>query len=362
MIIICFAVFILYGFLILQLYVGFNQIPMFESKNQKPTTQFSIIVPFRNEARNLKNLIACLDKLNYLHVDFEVILVDDASDKLYALEENTIDIQIIKNIRKSNSPKKDAIETAIQVAKFPWIVTTDADCLVGENWLTILDQFIQFQKAEMVVGAVKYTSNRSFLQQFQSLDMASLQGVTIGSFGISKRFMCNGANFAYTKNIFNKLNGFDGNNHIASGDDVFLLQKAQLQYPEKVGYLKATEHIVTTKPVDSWKNLFFQRVRWASKTAAYKDYYPKFLGLIVFATNLLSCYLLILLFVNFQITFLILLLCKFTIDAMIIYKTNRFLQSKTNFLLLGSLCYPFFSVGVALYSIFGKYEWKGRKF
>ena len=195
MIIICFAIFILYGFLILQLYVGFNQIPMFESKNQKPTTQFSIIVPFRNEARNLKNLIACLDKLNYLHVDFEVILVDDASDKLYALEENTIDIQIIKNIRKSNSPKKDAIETAIQVAKFPWIVTTDADCLVGENWLTILDQFIQIQKAEMVVGAVKYESDRSFLHQFQSLDMASLQGVTIGSFGISKRFMCNGANY-----------------------------------------------------------------------------------------------------------------------------------------------------------------------
>jgi hypothetical protein len=53
----------------------------------------------------------------------------------------------------------------------------------------------------------------------------SLQGATIGSFGIGKGFMCNGANLAYKKSLFQELNGFQGNDTIASGDDVFLLQK-----------------------------------------------------------------------------------------------------------------------------------------
>jgi hypothetical protein len=37
---------------------------------------------------------------------------------------------------------------------------------------------------------------------FSAIDLASLQGATIGSFGIKKGFMCNGANFAYTKSFF----------------------------------------------------------------------------------------------------------------------------------------------------------------
>jgi hypothetical protein len=32
------------------------------------------------------------------------------------------------------------------------------------------------------------------------------------------------------------------------------------------------------------------------------------------------------------------------------------------YLILSSLFYPFFSVSVALYSLIGKYEWKGRRF
>jgi hypothetical protein len=38
---------------------------------------------------------------------------------------------------------------------------------------------------------------RTASHHFQQLDLASLQGATIGSFGIGKGFMCNGANLAY---------------------------------------------------------------------------------------------------------------------------------------------------------------------
>jgi hypothetical protein len=41
----------------------------------------------------------------------------------------------------------------------------------------------------MIAGAVTYDCKNSFLHHFQQLDLASLQGATIGSFGIGKGFM-----------------------------------------------------------------------------------------------------------------------------------------------------------------------------
>jgi hypothetical protein len=54
--------------------------------------------------------------------------------------------------------------------------------------------------------------------------LASLQGTTIGSFGIGKGFICNGAN--NLKSLFEKLNGFEGNDSIANGDDVFFIAES----------------------------------------------------------------------------------------------------------------------------------------
>ena len=305
-----------------------------------------------------------LSKLDYPADLFEVILVDDDSNFKFQIPDSKFQISIIDNIRVSNSPKKDAISTAMQVVKNDWIITTDADCTVNENWLSALDNYIQLHNVSMIAGAVSYHCKNSFLHHFQQLDLASLQGATIGSFGLKKGFMCNGANFAYTKSFFQKLNGFDGNDGIASGDDVFLLQKAMARFPEKVHYLKSRNHIVITKPANDWKSLFHQRVRWASKTGSYQSTFGKRLGLVVFGGNVGLWFVVYgLLFGNgnfFLMCFL--LLAKFSVDFVLINKTNGFLKNKTRFFLTSSLLYPFFSVSVALYSLFGKYEWKGRRF
>ena len=363
----------IYCLAIIVLIYGFTKVNSFEYLGFKPKTKFSIIVPFRNEAENLPKLLDSFSKLNYPMELFEVILVDDASDYRLQIancrpeQEGTgkaFQISIIDNIRVSKSPKKDAISTAIQVVKNDWVITTDADCVVSENWLLSLDNYIQLHNISMIAGAVTNNCEDSFLHHFQQLDLASLQGATIGSFGLEKGFMCNGANFAYTKSFFQELNGFDGNDGIASGDDVFLLQKAIASFPDKVHYLKSENNIVTTKPLDDWKSLFHQRVRWASKTGSYQSKFGKGLGLIVFGGNVgflfVVCGLLFGIGNFFLMVFL--LLAKFTVDFVLIKKTNSFLKNKTHFYLISSLLYPFFSVSVALYSWFGKYEWKGREF
>ncbi|MBE8725245.1 glycosyltransferase family 2 protein [Flavobacterium hungaricum] len=356
---------VVYCITIAMLVYGFKRIKNYQKSTLEPQANFTIIVPFRNEKENLPILLESLSKLNYPADLFEVILVDDASNEKFQVSGFRFQVSIIENIRVSNSPKKDAITTAMKHVKTDWVITTDADCIVPQNWLLTFDNYIQEHHVSMLAGAVTYQCKNSLLHHFQQLDLTSLQGATIGSFGLNKGFMCNGANFAYRKSLFEALNGFEGNDKIASGDDVFLLQKAIEKFPEEVHYLKAPEAIVTTKPTEDWRSLFYQRVRWAAKTSSYKSVFGKSLGLIVFFGNLsivIGFFLMAFHVLQYPI-FVLFFFSKFLIDFVLLFKTNRFLtKTKIKSLLLSSLIYPFFSSAVALYSLFGSYEWKDRSF
>ena len=362
----------IYVVFIAQLIYGFNKVKPFERTEVNPKTTFSIIVPFRNEAKNLPKLLKSISKLNYPKELFEIILVDDfstdTSERIciqWRMANGLIESTLLENLRLSNSPKKDAISRAVPILKHEWMVTTDADCIVTKNWLLTLDNFIQQNNPEMVVGAVIYKTKNNWFHHFQQLDLMSLQGTTIGSFGIGKPFMCNGANFAYTKKFFQKLGGFGGINSTASGDDVLLLQKAVTANSDKVLYLKNKEFIVKTKPENDLFVLFMQRVRWASKTTSYKNIYAKSLAVVVLLMNLS-----LVLGFGFWILGKIeiwnlssIFLIKYLVDYVLLYKSNQYLN-KGKFLLplASSLVYPVFSSAVGLYSLFGSFTWKGRYF
>ena len=373
--IIFYAILVVYCFFILQLIYGFDKIKMFVNTNDKPKTAFSIVVPFRNEAKNLPKLLQSFSKLNYPHELIEIILVDDFSTDnsericiQWRMNHDSLDTTLLENLRLTNSPKKDAIGRALPIAKHDWIVTTDADCIVDKNWLLTLDNFIQQnKKVEMIVGAVLYKTKNNWFHQFQQMDLLSLQGATIGSFGIGKPFMCNGANFAYTKKLFHELKGFGGNFEMVSGDDVFLLQKAIAKAPDKVHYLKNSASIVKTKPENDLYALFMQRVRWASKTSSYSSIYPKMLAVVVLMMNLNLVVVCISIpfheiaigIQNLAIVFLI----KYCIDFILLFKTNSYLRDGKFLLpLASSLIYPFFCSWVGLYSLFGSFTWKDRSF
>jgi len=353
-----------YALIIGLLILGFNKVKNYECDTKFPITTFSIIVPFRDEEANLPFLLASISKLNYPIELFEVILVDDASRFQFQVPHFQFSISLLKNNRVSKSPKKDAIQTAIHSAKNNWIITTDADCEVPENWLLTMDNYIQNHEVSMIAAAVNYKSGNSFLHHFQQLNLSSLQGATIGSFGINKGFMCNGANFAYTKKLFFQLHGFEGNNAIASGDDVFLLQKAIAKYPKKIQYLKSESAIVITKSLINWNAVFQQQVRWASKTVSYTSFFAKTLGILVFCTNfclVLSPFLMFFNWLQYQ-NILLCFVLKSSLDFGLLYKTNCFFKTRNRFYFLSSFCYPYFSSAIVAYALFGKYQWKGRWF
>lgn len=367
-----YLILVIYVFFIGQLCYGFSKIKTFEKTTLSPKTAFSIVVVFRNEEKNLPKLLKSLSHLNYPKELIQIIMVDDfskdQSERIYInwrIQNENIDTTLLENLRLSNSPKKDAIGRAIPIAKHDWIVTTDADCTVNKNWLQTLDDYIQNNSVEMIVGTVVYKTKNNWFHQFQQLDLMSLQGTTIGSFGLGKPFMCNGANFAYTKKLFNELDGFNGNNKMASGDDVFLLQKATKKHLNKIHYLKNSNAFVKTKPENDLYKLFMQRVRWASKTSGYNSSYAKMLAVIVLLMNLslvVGCGLSITGEFNWKIL-VVVFLVKYCIDYILLFKANTFLQKGKFFLpIASSMLYPLYASLVGIYSLFGSFSWKGRTF
>ncbi|AUC86277.1 glycosyltransferase [Polaribacter sp. ALD11] len=383
-----------YTILIISLAIGFLKMDEFKPESKIPKTSFSVIIPFRNEVKNLLGLLNSILALEYPKELVTFIFVDDASSDgstelikkfksvisnekrreilerkqvLDTISKNSeitqTDICIISNNRTSNSPKKDAISTAVAIAKNNWIVTTDADCILPQKWLSTLDAFIQKNSPKMVVAPVNYIVNNTSLEQFQLLDFMSLQGTTIGSFGINSPFLCNGANLAYKKETFLKLNGFVGNNNIASGDDIFLFEKFIEHDKKGVQFLKSKDAIVSTFPVKTIKNLIHQRVRWASKTSKFKSTKVKLIGLLVFLINI-SVILSVFLSNNILVILLPLLL-KTAIDLFLFIPTMFFYNHKKSFLkwyIFSSILYPFFSVFIVFKSLFSEYSWKGRTF
>lgn len=353
---------------------GFNKVSDFKLEDLSPKTQFSIIIPFRNESKQLPSLLKSIESLNYKKQLFEVIFVDDDSEdnsveiiKEFFKENLLNSFKIIANHRTTNSPKKDAITSAINKAKNKWIITTDADCILPKYWLDSFDEFIQKNSTKCIVAPVKYYDHKnSFLKRFQILDLLSLQGATIGGFGIDKPFLCNGANFGYEKAVFKIVNGFEGNTEIASGDDIFLLEKIAKKYPKNIHYLKCEQAIIKTLPQPNWKSLFSQRIRWAAKTSAYKNTFGKLTGLLVLLMNVLIISISLLVVIgsfNAKILFYTLFL-KLNIDFLLVYKSATFFKQKETLItfVFAFFIYPFFSTYVAFISIFKSYKWKGRTF
>lgn len=370
--IVLYLIIVVYVIFMIQLILGYDKVKTFKRTQVEPKTAFSIIVPFRNEEKNLPKLLQSFSQLNYPYKLIEIVMVDDfstdSSERFcikWRLDHEFLDTTLLENLRLSNSPKKDAIGRAVPIIKHDWIITTDADCTVPENWLLTIDNYIQNHQPEMIVGTVKYKTKNNWFHQFQQLDLLSLQGTTMGSFGIGKPFMCNGANFAYTKKLFKEIGGFEGVSKNASGDDVFLLQKATTKHLDKIHYLKNTENIVKTKPENDLFEFFMQRVRWASKTSGYQSGYAKFLAVIVLLMNvgLVGCFLLA---VVGKFDWRILLgvfSAKYLTDYWLLYKTNRYLlKGKWILPLATSIIYPFYSSLVGIYSLFGNFSWKGRRF
>ena len=358
---------VLYSILILFYRAGWLELKPFSQTDLESSIKITVLIPARNEEENIGKLLSSLEKQTYSPHLFEVIVVDDHSkDNTAAVVNGYSFVKLIKlEFDNINSYKKKAIETGIAAASGDLIVTTDADCIVPGNWLKTIASFKEKTNTVFIAAPVVVENESNLLQTFQALDFLVLQGITAAS--IQKRFhnMCNGANLAYEKKVFFEVNGFTGIDHIASGDDMLLMQKIAQRFPGKVSYLLSRDVIVTTQPAKTWKEFFSQRIRWASKATDYND--VKIFSTL-FLVYFFNCALLALFISGFWMYFLWLglvgiLILKTIIELTFIYPIAKF-YNKQNLI----KWFPFFQPIHILYTViagwlgvFGSFEWKGRR-
>lgn len=330
----------------------------------------SVIVPVRNEAETILQLLTDLDQQSYRA--FEVIIADDAStDHTSALVQTFIPtasypLQLLTLTNDfTASPKKRAIAQSIAIAKGRLIVTTDGDCRVGRNWLAALADCYAKTGARLISGPVTFTAERSVFDAVQTVEFASLIGSGACTMALKHPTMCNGANLCYEKEAFIEVGGFSGVDHLASGDDEFLMQKIAAHYPDGIRFLKSSEAIVWTKPHRTIRGFYNQRRRWASKWRAYQTYGPSLLAVFVFLSNAAPVIALLGWLGNYWSAGFTLLTIGLKILPEFVYlrQVLLFLQKRKAVVAipLTQLIYPFYVLFFGLAAQSKGYTWKGRK-
>ncbi|MDG1477866.1 MAG: glycosyltransferase [Vicingaceae bacterium] len=349
--------------------IGFNKIKAKQNDSFSNTkaVKVSVIIPFRNEQENLHSCLKSIQNQNFDSNSFEVILVNDHSiDESVKIVENFIASSNI-NIRLTSltdqTSKKEALKQGIKLAANPIIATTDADCVLPNNWLKNIQSHYS-RENDMLLGPVMFKSESGFLSAFQTLDMLAIQGVEFGALGFNQPILNNAANLSYSSDSFNKIGGFDSFD-TPSGDDIFLLEKFKSQ-DFKIKGLLSNDFIVETKSENNWFTFFNQRVRWSSKSKHYSDKLLLFFSGLILIQNiaLLFIYLGILFVENQRLSFLFLLLTKWLIDFILLFLVASFFKRKKAmfYFIPAQILYPIYVVIIWISSVLLKFEWKGRKY
>lgn len=359
--------FILYSLLIIYYWLTWRSIPVYLPSEALPNTTITVIIPARNEEENIGPLLQALQEQTYPADLFEVIVIDDHStDSTASIVHQFPSVKLIQLKEDSiNSYKKKAIETGIATATGELIVTTDADCLPLPNWLSAIVSFKEENNAAFIAAPVVFENNSSMLQIFQALDFMVLQGITGAAVYKKNLSMCNGANLAYKKKVFEEVNGFAGIDDIASGDDMLLMHKIWKLHPGDIHYLKSKEAIVSTQPMKTWKAFFNQRIRWASKARLYDDKRIVAVLLLVYLFNLSFLGLFIAGFLNSQYWLYLLIswIAKTIIELPFVYSVSAFFgkQSLVKYFFFFQPLHILYTIISGLFGQLGRYEWKGRR-
>ncbi|MFI5171858.1 MAG: glycosyltransferase [Chitinophagales bacterium] len=365
---------VLYVLLILYFFSGWAKLSEYIPASLNLTTKVSVIIPVRNEENNIVNILDDMHDQQYPDQLFEVIIIDDFSTdqtvetiRRYPMKNLRIILlkEIISGTHATKANKKTGIEKAIEQATGELIVTTDADCRIGSNWLNTIVSYYEEKKPVMIAGMVNYYPDSTFLGKFQTLDFLSLVGIAAASIHNGFYNLCNGANLAYTKEAFIAVGGFENIDHIASGDDMMLMHKMAKKFPGKIGYLKNKDSIVFTQTEKDFISFWNQRVRWTSKSVHYEDKRITIILSFVYLTNLLIIVDLIigLFYQPFLKLAMWQFLSKLVIDTIFAYSVTKFFR-RENLLWLFlpmQMVHIIYVLLIAPAGVFGKYQWKGRK-
>ena len=354
-------VFLLYCIILVGLSSAWRKLVSRKGEAGGRSHRIAVVVPVRNEADNIANLLNDLAHQTYPHL--EIVVVDDHStDGTRATVSSFINqIHHLQVVINPGVGKKKALTAGVMASNADIIVTIDADCRVHPGWIETINEKFHGDTTHLCIGLVRMESHDLF-SQMQAIEFASVVGTGLSAYAWGNPLYCNGANLAFRKKTFLEVDGYQGNFEVASGDDEFLMRKIKQRYPDGISTVIAQQSVVTTQPNGSMVEFFNQRIRWASKWR-FADVSTQWIAVILVLVHIVVFCSMVALFAGYEIAILgSLWLIKFVVDYMFLSRVCRTLQVPCGLLTFAllQLTYSFYVVSIGVLSNFVSYRWKER--
>ena len=203
----------------IQLFYVFNFYARFAYKKSKATDNqgnfppISVIIAARNESDNLYEHLPTILSQDY--PNYEVIVVNNQSidDSNWILTAFAQQFPQLKVVEISRSPhlkpgKKLPITLGIKAASHDFFVLTDADCHpLSNQWLKNMMSSLAADR-QFTIGYSPFTKAKGFLNKLVRFDNAWM-GANAYAYALAGQpFKASGRNIAYSKQLFQKVNGF----------------------------------------------------------------------------------------------------------------------------------------------------------
>ncbi len=310
-------------------------------RTQNSNLAVSVIIASKNESNNLRENLPII--LNQKYPNFEVIVVNDASTDLSSeiLNQFQKEYKHLKVIRLTPSTtyqgnKKNALSKAIDIAKYDYLIFTDADCKpLSENWITIMADHLT-DKKHIVLGYGAYKKIKSSLLnkliRYETL-LTAIQYFSYAKIGIP--YMGVGRNLAYKKELYIKNHGFENHKHIKSGDDDLFVSEIASTLNTEICFNQ--ESFTISEPKKNFETWFLQKRRHISTATKYKPIHQFLLGLFFISQFLFWSLAIILLIFTFNWQVVTILVVIRIISQYIIVKGSAKKLNETDLVLLTPL-------------------------
>lgn len=223
----------------------------------------SIVIPIFNEELTIES---CLDKLKYLRYrKLEIIVADDKStDKSRRLVQQYIKKYPKRKIKlvckRQNGGRGAAINLGLKHAQGDILVAFDADCEFDKYSIHRLVEKFANPNVVAVAANVKIRNgNYTVLGMLQKLEyLVSFRSKKFNSLTNSE-VIIGGAGASYRLSTLKAMSGF---NESMKTEDIELSMRMTRILGKKHLLVYASDYLVYTDPVPSYKALFRQRYRW----------------------------------------------------------------------------------------------------
>jgi cellulose synthase/poly-beta-1,6-N-acetylglucosamine synthase-like glycosyltransferase len=326
----------------------------------------SVIIPVRNESSGIAALIADLIPQITAQENAEVVIVNDHSeDRTGEIVSHAIagHTQFRLIHLESEKGKKSALRKGISVTTGDLIITLDGDVRLGPDWLNVVLSFYASNKSKLIILPVMFSRTQAMWSRLLMPEMLGLQAITAGSAAYGNALLCNGANLAFQRALWQRAQG-EMKSGVSSGDDMFMLDAMRRNGWGPVHWLHDQRAIAFTPAPESFSELISQRIRWSSKWKLMSNPMLLFLTGLVGLVNLAALIMQIFLITDiFSWSSLLLWTALFIVAQLcVVLPAAAWYRRVRDLWVVPFLAfiYPWYALLVALAGLIIRPQWKGR--